>query len=94
MQTNGHRAPSCALDAFWVQADVEACGDHPLARELCFHLEALERYRAMIADAHTAGRDDLADSLVPQYDRQAKVVSDLKEALRRATSSASPEQPS
>jgi hypothetical protein len=74
--------PASGLDAFWLQADTEECPDHPLERELCFRLDALERYRRMIADAQAIGRDDMADALLAQHDREAKLVRKLEAALR------------
>lgn len=76
--------PVPGLDFFWEQADAEASDEHPLERELCHRLDALERYRQMILDAQTLGRDDMVDALVVQHDKQARVVRQLRYALTRA----------
>lgn len=77
------RAPSPGLDFFWEQADREASTEHPLERELVHRLDVLERYRGMIMDAQAGGRDEIVDALLTEHDRQARVVLELRDALRR-----------
>ena len=78
-------APSAGLDSFWIEADTDDCADHPLERELCYRVDALARYRQMIDDAEAEGRDTAVDSLLAQHERQARLVRELREALRRST---------
>jgi hypothetical protein len=74
--------PTPGIDIFWEQADADGSCEHPLERELCHRIEALERYRLMILDAEASGRDEMVDALLAQHHRQARLVSDLREALR------------
>ncbi len=76
------RIPAAGLDTFWEAADDDALCEHPLERELCHRLDALERYRQLIMDAQAGGRDDIVDVLVSQHDRQARLIEDLRAALR------------
>jgi len=75
--------PVPGLDFFWEQADAEASDEHPLERELCHRLDAMVRYRQMIIDAQTLGRDDMVDALLVQHEKQAHVVRQLRHALAR-----------
>lgn len=72
-----------ALESFWEQADQDASAEHPLERELAEREDALSRYRLLIEDAQSQGRDDLADILIGQQERQEVVVRGLRNALRR-----------
>ncbi|MEX2282740.1 MAG: hypothetical protein WEE89_09685 [Gemmatimonadota bacterium] len=76
------RAPAAGLDTFWEQADSEASCEHPLERELCYRLDALERYRQLILDAQAGGRDDVVDVLASEHDYQARLVRELRSALQ------------
>ncbi len=82
MNGRGHSKPA-ALESFWEQADQDASSEHPLERELAEREDALSRYRLLIEDAQAQGRDDLADILIGQQERQEVVVRGLREALRR-----------
>lgn len=82
--TRNEHSPVPGLDFFWEQADVEGSDEHPLERELCHRLDAMERYRQMIMDAQMSGRDDMVDALVMQHEKQARVVRQLRHALYRA----------
>ena len=75
--------PVPGVDAFWLDADANECGDNPLERELCHRLEAVERYLRMIAEAEELGKDDAIEALVAQHARQSKLARELQEALRR-----------
>ena len=72
-----------ALESFWEQADSDSSSEHPLEREIAEREDALSRYRMLIEDAQAQGREDLADILIGQQERQAVVVRGLREALRR-----------
>lgn len=72
-----------ALEAFWEQADVDGSNEHPLEREIAEQQDALLRYGGLIEDAQAQGRDDLADLLIGQQERHARVLRQLREALRR-----------
>jgi hypothetical protein len=72
------------LDTFWEQADSVASGQHPLERELDERVDALARYRRLIAEAQANGREEAAEILLRQHDREAQVVDRLREALARA----------
>ena len=78
-------APLVGLDSFWIEADVEECGDHPLERELCYRIDSVARYRRMIDDADAEGRDEMVDSLLSQHERAVKLVRELQEALRKCS---------
>lgn len=77
------RGAPLGLDAFWEQADSEASNENPLERELGHRLDAMTRYQQMIDDAWANGRDEIAHALQAQHDRQARMVRDLRAALRR-----------
>ena len=77
------RVAPLGLDSFWEQADSEASSENPLERELGHRLDALMRYQQMIEDALANGRDEVAEMLQAQHDRQARLVQDLRAALRR-----------
>ena len=72
-----------ALEAFWEQADMDSSNEHPLEREIAEQEDALLCYGGLIEDAQAQGRDDLADLLIGQQDRHARVLRQLREALRR-----------
>lgn len=69
------------LDFFWQQADDEGSGEHPLERELAERTDALVRYRILIADAEAAGRDEAAEMLLKELDREQELVEKLRSAL-------------
>ncbi len=72
------------LEAFWELADAEALDEHPLERELCERLDTLARYRGMLFDAASAGRDDVVDALQRAHDREETLVRNLRRALENA----------
>lgn len=78
-----HSDGPSGLDLFWEQADADGIGEHPLQRELEHRLDALARYRALIADAHAAGRESLADLLMAEHERERELARRLREALSR-----------
>ena len=85
------KSPAPGVDAFWLDAEANECSDHPLERELCHRLEAVERYRRMIDEAQEGGLDDDAiEALITQQSRQAKLVRELQDALRRYQTPSSP----
>lgn len=75
------------LDQFWETADRIDSGQHPLERELDERVDALARYRRLIADAQQNGRDEAAEILMRQHDREAASVKRLREALSSASES-------
>ncbi len=83
MMNGRSNSKPAALESFWEQADQDASSEHPLERELAEREDALSRYRLLIEDAQAQGRDDLADILIGQQERQEVVVRGLREALRR-----------
>jgi hypothetical protein len=93
MSTSGHHAGTgrllmnerCTpgLDHFWEQADRAGSGQHPLERELDERIDALARYRRLVSEAQANGREDAAEILLRQYDREEQAVERLREALRR-----------
>lgn len=78
---NEPRSP--ALETFWEVADHDGSGQDPLERELDERVDALTRYRRLISEAEANGRDDAADILMKQHDREEEAVRRLREALRR-----------
>jgi len=71
------------LDSFWEEADREGSSEHPLARELGFHLDALARYRRLADEAEADGRDQAAALLLDHCRREEEVIRALEAALRR-----------
>lgn len=73
------------LDQFWETADRDSSGQHPLERELDERIDALARYRRLIADAQQNGRDEAAAILMRQHDREQAAVERLRSALKDDT---------
>lgn len=71
------------LESFWETCDRDSIGDHPLMRELCDRLDAIQRYRDLIADAEYMGDDDAVALLSKQFDQQHALVRRLREELRK-----------
>lgn len=71
------------LDTFWEVADQDESGQDPLERELDERVDALTRYRSLIADAEANGREGAVEVLMKQHDREEAVVKRLREALER-----------
>jgi hypothetical protein len=76
---NSPRKPG--LDLFWEQADESSSSQHPLERELDERVDALARYRRLISEAQANGREDAAEILIRQYDREEQAVQQLRDAL-------------
>lgn len=70
------------LDLFWEAADHDASDQDPMERELDERVDALARYRRLIAEAQANGRDDAAEILMRQHDREEQTVERLREAMR------------
>jgi hypothetical protein len=79
---NDQRKPG--LDLFWEQADETGSGQHPLERELDERIDALARYRRLIDEAQANGREDAAEILLRQHDREEQAIQKLREALGRS----------
>lgn len=71
------------VDLFWEQADRTGSGQDPLERELDERVDALVRYRRLISEAHDNGREEAAEILLRQHDREEGAVERLREALDR-----------
>lgn len=71
------------LDSFWEQADRDDSAQDPIERELDERVDALARYRRLIADAEANGRDEAAEILIRQHDLEEKAVERLRQAIRR-----------
>ncbi len=69
------------LDLFWEQADRHDLAQDPLERELDEHVDALARYRRLIAEAQANGRDEAATILLRQHAREQTAVERLRQAL-------------
>jgi hypothetical protein len=76
---NAQRRPG--LDQFWETADRTDSGQHPLERELDERVDALARYRRLISEAQSNGRDEAVEILMRQHDREAASVQRIREAL-------------
>lgn len=72
------------IDFFWEQADLEASDEHPLERELAVRIDALHRYQRLIGEAQASGRDEIAELLLRQHDREEVVVRRLRTAIQRS----------
>lgn len=75
------------LEAFWETCDREDVADHPLVRELCYRLDAIQRCQAMIDDAEVAGNDEALELLSDQYERQQALVRRIRAELARQQNS-------
>lgn len=53
-------------------------------RELCFRLDAIQRYRDLIADAEASGNDEVVEVLSRHFDQQHRIVRRIREELERA----------
>ncbi len=71
------------IDHFWEQADFDEAGEHPLERELAERVDAVARYRRLITEAQANGKDEAAEILLRQHDREEQAVRRLREALAR-----------
>ncbi|MFW6201932.1 MAG: hypothetical protein ACOC8B_05100 [Gemmatimonadota bacterium] len=71
------------VDIFWEQADRDDSAEHPLERELGDRLDAMARYRRMIAEAQASGRERAAELLLQQHGREAEQADRLRDAIRR-----------
>ena len=69
------------LDLFWEQADYDSSNQNPLERELDERVDALARYRRLISEAQANGRDEAAEILIRQHDREEAAVKRLRSAL-------------
>lgn len=88
---NDPRTPG--LDTFWEEADRSDSPQDPLERELDERVDALSRYRRLIAEAEANGRDGAAEILLKQHDREELAVRRLREALgKRNGSGGRPEE--
>ena len=71
------------VDTFWESADADGSGQDPIERELDERLDALTRYRDLIAEADANGREEVAAILLKQHDREQETVNRLRQALQR-----------
>ena len=71
------------VDSFWEHADDTDSGEHPLERELADRLDAVARYRRLIAECEELGRDAEADQLLRQHQREQVEVDRLRAAIAR-----------
>ncbi|HEX6559282.1 MAG TPA: hypothetical protein VF021_07460 [Longimicrobiales bacterium] len=71
------------LESFWETCDRDGVGEHPLMRELCFRLDAIQRYRALITDAEESGNDEAVAILTACYDKQSELIRRLRDELGR-----------
>ncbi len=69
------------VDQFWEAADRNGSGQDPAERELDERVDALARYRRLIAEAEANGRDEVAEILMRQYDREEQTVDRLRRIL-------------
>jgi hypothetical protein len=69
------------LDQFWQSADRSGSEQHPLERELDERVDAVARYRRLIAEAEANGRDDAVRILMRQHEREEASVRRLRRAL-------------
>ena len=71
------------VDLFWEQADRTGSGQDPIQRELDERIDALARYRRLISEAQANGREEAAEILLRQYDREEQAVERLRSAMDR-----------
>lgn len=53
-------------------------------RELCYRLDAIQRYRGLIADAEASGNDEMVEVLSAHFDQQHRIVRRIRDELARA----------
>lgn len=82
MATNADKVTP-GLESFWETCDADSDGEHPLMRELCFRLDAMQRYRDLIADAEANGNDDALQVLSGHFEQQQRIVKRIREELAR-----------
>jgi hypothetical protein len=73
------------LESFWETCDHDGVSEHPLMRELCYRLDAIQRYRALITDAEDSGNDDALELLTRHFEQQHEIVRRLRDELTRTT---------
>lgn len=69
------------VDQFWESADRQDSKQNPVERELDERVDALARYRRLISEAQANGRDEAAELLIRQHDREEKTVARLRAML-------------
>lgn len=77
--------PASGLESFWETCDRDAVAEHPLMRELCYRLDAIQRCRTLMDDAEEIGNDEAYEVLSFQYDQQQAVIRRLRAELSRQT---------
>lgn len=85
---NRDDSPALGLESFWETCDRDDVADHPLMRELCFRLDAIQRYRALITDAEDSGNQDALELLTRHFEEQQEIVRKLRDELARVGSTA------
>jgi ferritin-like metal-binding protein YciE len=81
--TSNPESAAPGLESFWETCDQDGVADHPLMRELCFRLDAIQRYRSLIADAEASGNDEVVEVLSRHFDQQHRIVRRIREELAR-----------
>jgi hypothetical protein len=81
MNQTRNQAPG--LESFWETCDRDSVGEHPLLRELCYRLDAIQRYRDLIGDAEVSGDDEVLGLLSKQFDEQQELVRKIRDELAR-----------
>ena len=82
--TNRADTAAPGVESFWETCDSESVAEHPLIRELCYRLDAIQRYRGLIADAEANGNDEALELLSRQCDLQHSMVRRIRDELARA----------
>lgn len=80
---NQPNAEGMGLDLFWEEAHLDESDEHPLDREISHRLDALHRYQDLIAEAEASGRDEMAELLIRQSQREAESLQRLRDASER-----------
>ena len=75
--------PKPGVDTFWEEADRDGSAQNPLERELDERVDALTRYRRLIAEAEANGREGAAEILMRQHDREEEAIRRLRAELAR-----------
>ena len=82
MTTNA-KSTAAGLESFWETCDADGVAEHPLMRELCFRLDAIQRYRGLIADAEANGNDEALELLSRHFEQQHRIVKRLRAELEK-----------
>lgn len=72
------------VESFWETCDADGVAENPLMRELCYRLDAIQRYNSLITEAEASGNDEAVEVLSRYYEQQQTIVKKIREQIERA----------